>query len=111
MNMLRSGFAFALSCFLLCSDIFAAEKFRVACFNLNNYLSEPSGNRPLKSPKSKAKVRESLRALDAHVLAVEEMGSINALTEFRESLKGEGMDYPHWEYVWGADTNIHLAVL
>jgi len=109
--MLRCGVALASCCFLLGSSGLAGEKFRVGCFNLNNYITEPTGNRPLKGAESKAKVRESLRALDAHVLALEELGSPGALTELRESLKTEGMDYPHWEYVQGADTNIHLVVL
>jgi endonuclease/exonuclease/phosphatase family metal-dependent hydrolase len=49
--------------------------------------------------------------LHAHVLALEEIGSLNAFGELRESLKAEGMDYPHWEYVQAADTNIHVVVL
>jgi endonuclease/exonuclease/phosphatase family metal-dependent hydrolase len=89
----------------------AAETFRIGAFNLNNYLDAPAGTRPLKSPESRAKVRESIRALDAHVLALEEMGSTNALLELRASLKNEGLDYPFWEHVSGRDTNIHVAIL
>lgn len=93
------------------TQTFAAEKFRVACYNLNNYLTEPSGNRPLKSAASKAKVRETLRALNADVVSLAEMGSTNALLELRSALKSEGLDYPHWEHLQGADTNLHVAVL
>jgi endonuclease/exonuclease/phosphatase family metal-dependent hydrolase len=116
-NLIGAGGPGAARCALLLGFILSvqpasgAEKFRVACFNLNNYLAEPAGNRPLKSDASKAKVRESLRALDAHVIHLEEMGSTNALLELRESLRREGLDYPFWEHVTGADTNIHLAVL
>jgi hypothetical protein len=39
----------------------AAEKFRVATYNLENYLEDARGTRPAKSPEAKAKVRESLR--------------------------------------------------
>jgi endonuclease/exonuclease/phosphatase family metal-dependent hydrolase len=45
------------------------------------------------------------------VLALEEMGTTNALLELRASLKNEGCDFPFWEHVTGADTNIHVAVL
>src|SRR4051794_11861804 len=84
----------------------AADKFRVACFNLNNYLTEPSGNRPLKSTASRTKVRECLQMLKADVLALEEMGSTNALLELRDALRIEGMNYPYWDYVQAVDTNI-----
>jgi endonuclease/exonuclease/phosphatase family metal-dependent hydrolase len=45
------------------------------------------------------------------VLVLEEMGTTNALLELRASLKADGLDYPFWEHVNGADTNIHVAVL
>jgi endonuclease/exonuclease/phosphatase family metal-dependent hydrolase len=45
------------------------------------------------------------------VLALEEMGSTNALLELRASLKTEGCDFPYWEHVQGFDTNIHVAIL
>jgi endonuclease/exonuclease/phosphatase family metal-dependent hydrolase len=101
----------ASSMLLLASDLKAAEKFRIACFNLNNYLTEASGNRPLKSAASKAKIRESLRTLKADVAGLEEVGSTNALLELRDALSAEGLNYPYWDYVQGADTNIHLALL
>lgn len=89
----------------------AAETFRIATYNLNNYLDVPSGNRSAKSPEAKAKIRETLRHLDASVVALQEMGSTNALLELRETLKAEGLDYPFWEHIHGHDTNIHVAVL
>lgn len=101
-----------LSCFaLLASSAFAAEMVRVATYNLNNYLDQPVGTRPAKSAASKAKIRESLRALKADVLALQEMGTTNALLELRDSLRAEGLDYPHFEHAAGYDTNIHVAVL
>jgi endonuclease/exonuclease/phosphatase family metal-dependent hydrolase len=89
----------------------AAETFRVATYNVENYLDQPLGTRPVKSADAKAKVRESLRALKADVVALQEMGTTNALLELRASLKSEGLDYPFWEHVTGWDTNIHVAVL
>ncbi|MDB6032346.1 MAG: Endonuclease/exonuclease/phosphatase [Verrucomicrobiales bacterium] len=102
---------FPIVLLFLSSNISVAERFRVACFNLNNYLTEASGNRPLKSAASKAKIRESLQALKADVVSLEEVGSTNALLELRDALNGEGLNYPYWDHVQGADTNIHVAVL
>ncbi len=88
-----------------------AETFRVATYNLNNYLDAPTESRHAKSEEAKSKVRESILAIKPDVLAVEEMGTISALQELRGSLKTEGLDFPNWEYVSGFDTNIHIAIL
>jgi endonuclease/exonuclease/phosphatase family metal-dependent hydrolase len=100
------GFSF------LYSISFAAETFRVATYNVENYLDQPTETRHvIKSDEAKAKVRESIKAMNPDVIALEEMGSTNALLELRASLKNEGCDFPFWEHVSGADTNIHVAVL
>jgi endonuclease/exonuclease/phosphatase family metal-dependent hydrolase len=89
----------------------AADSFTVATYNLENYLLENQGNRTAKSAASKAKIRESLKALSPDVLAVQEIGGTNALLELVSTLRAEGLDYPHWEFVPGFDTNIQVAVL
>ena len=89
----------------------AAGVFRVATYNLENYLEGTIGTRPAKSAAGKAKIREGLRMAKADVLALQEMGDTNALFELRETLRAEGLDYPFWEHITGSDTNIHLAVL
>jgi endonuclease/exonuclease/phosphatase family metal-dependent hydrolase len=89
-----------------------AETFRVAEYNVENYLDQPTETRrSVKSDEAKAKIRESIRALKPDVLSLEEIGTTNALLELRASLKAEGLDFPYWEHVSGFDTNIHLAVL
>jgi endonuclease/exonuclease/phosphatase family metal-dependent hydrolase len=94
------------------SPAFAADTFRVATYNVENYLDQPTESRPQpKSAAAKAKVRESIRALNPDVIALEEMGGLNALMELRGSLKSEGLDFPYWELVSGEDTNVHVAVL
>jgi endonuclease/exonuclease/phosphatase family metal-dependent hydrolase len=96
---------------LFCSAAFA-ETFRVASYNVENYLDQPTESRHYdKSPEAKAKVRESIEAMNPDVIALEEMGTTNALLELRASLKAEGQDFPFWDYVEGTDTNIHVAVL
>jgi endonuclease/exonuclease/phosphatase family metal-dependent hydrolase len=89
----------------------AAQQFRVATYNLENYLNEAIGTRPAKSAEARTKIRESIRALNPDVIALQEMGATNALLELRSALKSDGLDFPHWEHVTGFDTNIHLAVL
>ncbi len=97
--------------FLPASLLAAERAFSVATYNVENYIDTNDGDRPAKSAAAKARVRESIRALRADVIALQEMGSTNALLELRASLKSEGLDYPYWEHVQGWDTNIHVAVL
>jgi endonuclease/exonuclease/phosphatase family metal-dependent hydrolase len=49
--------------------------------------------------------------MNPDAIALEEIGTTNALLELRASLKNDGQDFPFWEHVSGADTNIHVAVL
>jgi endonuclease/exonuclease/phosphatase family metal-dependent hydrolase len=95
-----------------CFSLFASETFRVATYNVENYLDQPTESRHfVKSAAAKAKIRESIRAVNPDILALEEMGTTNALLELRASLKRDGLDFPYWEYVQGFDTNIHVCVL
>lgn len=96
---------------LLASGTFAADRFSVATYNVENYLDGPVLGRTAKPAEAKAKVRDTLLAMRADVVALQEMGSTNALLELRASLQAGGLDYPHWEHVSGHDTNIHVAVL
>src|SRR2546430_14348485 len=100
-----------LMAFLLCVSLIRAETFRVATYNVENYLDEATHTRHAKSPEAKAKIREGILALKPDVIALQEMGNLSALQELRGSLKTNGLDFPYWEYVSGYDTNIHLAIL
>jgi endonuclease/exonuclease/phosphatase family metal-dependent hydrolase len=113
MNLrLRSGAALTLVTALMLAGVWASgQTFRVATFNLENYLETATPTRPAKSAESRAKVRESIRALDPDVLAVQEIGGTNALLELRDSLKTDGLNLPHWEHVPGSDTNIQIGIL
>ena len=66
----------------------------MATFNIENYLDAPSGTRPAKSPAAQAKVRESILAIKPDVIALEEVGSTNALLEFAGRLKAAGWICP-----------------
>jgi endonuclease/exonuclease/phosphatase family metal-dependent hydrolase len=96
---------------LLCARFAGAETFRVATYNVEGYLDQPTETRPAKLTAAKAKVRENILALKPDVLALQEMGRTNALLELRDSLKADGLDLPYWEHVNGFDTNIHVAIL
>jgi endonuclease/exonuclease/phosphatase family metal-dependent hydrolase len=101
-------FAFSLTCFIS----FASETFRVATYNVENYLDQPTESRlHIKSAEAKVKICEGIKAMNPSVIALEEMGTANALLELRASLKADGLDFPYWEHVSGVDTNIHIAVL
>jgi len=101
-------FFFTCSCF----SVSGADIFRVASYNVENYLEAPTETRPEgKSDAARAKVRESIRAMQPDVIALEEIGSSNALLELQSALKREGLDLPNWEMITGADTNIHVAFL
>jgi len=85
--------------------------FRLATFNVENYLDAPSGTRHAKSPAARAKVRECILARKPDVIALEEMGATNALLDLQSNLKSSGLDLPFWDEITGYDTNIHVAVL
>ncbi|HXC99985.1 MAG TPA: endonuclease/exonuclease/phosphatase family protein [Verrucomicrobiae bacterium] len=97
--------------FCFTAHVQAADTFRVATYNVENYLEVSNGSRPAKSEAAKAKVRESVIALKPDVIALEEMGGTNALLELQGSLKTDGLDLPYSELVSGADTNINVALL
>jgi len=93
------------------SSIAAAATFRVVTYNVENYLDKATETRHPKSAEAKAKIRESIRALNPDVLALQEMSTLTALEELRDSLKTEGLNFPFLEHVSGFDTNIHVAIL
>jgi endonuclease/exonuclease/phosphatase family metal-dependent hydrolase len=88
-----------------------AETFRVATYNVENYLDREAGSRNVKPAAARAQVQENILALRPDVLALQEMGQRSALEELQSSLKARGLDLPHADWVPGWDTNIFVAVL
>ena len=89
-----------------------AQTVRVAAYNVENYLDQPTETRKeVKSEASKGKVREYILAMKPDVLVMPEMGQLSALKELQASLKKAGLDLPNLEIVPGWDTNIHVSVL
>ncbi|MEI8289415.1 MAG: endonuclease/exonuclease/phosphatase family protein [Verrucomicrobiota bacterium] len=96
---------------LLRINIFAGT-IRVATYNVNNYLDQPTESRHLtKSEAARAKICELIHTSKPDVIALEEMGTTNALLELQARLKNQGLAFPYWEHVPGFDTNIHIAIL
>ncbi len=113
----RGGFFFfihvilGLVFVLLSSEVRGAQRFRVATFNVENYLLSPVSGRPLKSDAARKQVRETLIAMEADVVALQEMGGAAALEELRSALARDGLKYPYREIIAGHDTNIFVALL
>lgn len=85
--------------------------FRVATYNLENYLLDPAGDRVPKPVAARAMIGQAILRLRPDVLAVQEIGPGPALQELRASLGKQGLDYPHVEHVPGWDTNVFVGVL
>jgi endonuclease/exonuclease/phosphatase family metal-dependent hydrolase len=98
-------------CLLACSAASASQMFRVATYNVENYLLQSNETRSAKSAESRAKVREHLLAIKADVVAMQELGGLEALRDIQDGLRGAGLSYPHSEITFGWDTNIQVAVL
>jgi endonuclease/exonuclease/phosphatase family metal-dependent hydrolase len=88
-----------------------SQLIHVASYNVENYLDAPSGTRHAKTPAAQAKVCQSILALKPDVIALQEIGSTNALLELQARLRAGGLDLQFWDWVAGHDTNIHVAVL
>ncbi len=88
-----------------------AGPLTVATYNLEFYVDGATLGVPPKSPEARALIREAIRRLSPDVLALQEMGSTNALNELVNSLRSEKLNFPFREYVHGPDSNLHLAFL
>lgn len=89
----------------------AATTFRVATYNLELYVDRPFSNVQPKSDLAKKHLRAAIRAANADLLALQEIGGTNTLLELRSNLKKEGLDYPYWTHLRSHDPNLHLAFL
>lgn len=95
----------------------AADRLTVATYNLQNYTLTDrrvaDGFRPEypKPEAEKAALRRVIAAMDADVIALQEIGGPGFLNELRRDLKSEGVDYPYGEALAGADETRGLGVL
>ena len=81
----------------------------MATYNIENYVStnrmtEAGYRKDYPKPESeKRALRTVMRALDADVLVLQEMGPRAYLDELQRDLKAEGLDYPHVALAEAAD--------
>lgn len=86
-------------------------KFRVATYNVANYILHEGTGRPVKTEESREQVCHAVELLRPDVLALQEMGGVEALEDLRRRLAARGLEYPWWEIAPGWDTNIQVALL
>lgn len=90
-----------------------AATFRVATYNVENWLRMERQRRPDRPKPEPAKqaVLTVLAEVKADVLALQEMGDTNDLAEVADGLAARGLVYPHREWLRGADPVRHVALL
>jgi len=102
---------------LVVTPSFAAETLTVATYNIENYtaadrVTEAGYRQDYPKPEAaKQALRSVLRAINADVLVVQEMGPRPYLEELRHDLRTEGLDYPYASLLEAADDARHVAVL
>jgi endonuclease/exonuclease/phosphatase family metal-dependent hydrolase len=94
-----------------------AETLTVATYNLENYgpadrMTEAGFRKDYPKPEpEKRALRAVIKALNADVLVVQEMGPQQYLDELRRDLKTEGTEYAHAALATAADADRHVAIL
>lgn len=82
-------------------DFARAESLTVATYNIENYgpadrMTDAGFRKDYPKPEGeKRALRAVIRALNADILVLQEMGGQPYLDELRRDLKSEGLDYPH----------------
>ncbi|MDR1497188.1 MAG: endonuclease/exonuclease/phosphatase family protein [Puniceicoccales bacterium] len=110
-------FAFAVS--FLTPQKLPAERLRVATYNVQNYTLE---NRRIESTgknmqnypkpeKEKAALRLVVHAINADILALQEIGGQEFVNELCHDLSREGLHYPHTISLEGPDKKREIAIL
>jgi len=110
--------AFSPQPFSLFSPRLSAETLTIVTYNVNNYLLTTriiDGKFRPNYPKPEAEknvLRANLKAINADIVALQEMGTQPFLTELLRDLKFDGLDYPYSEILDSpVDPDRHLAVL
>lgn len=94
-----------------------AQDVVLASYNVRNYLKMDRwvddrlvAGQPKPEPEVAA-VLQVLRAVKPDILGVVEMGGEDVFREFQARLKTAGLDYPHGEWLKGADAERHVCLL
>ena len=117
MRLKRIGANVAAIWWLFLAQIVCGETLTVATYNIENYVATNrmvEGTYREEYPKpeeAKAALRAVIRALNADVLALQEMGPRPYLEELRRDLAKEGLEYRYAELAEASDPDRHTAVL
>lgn len=102
---------------VLTLGVAGAKDVVFAYYNVENYLPMNRWENDRKipdAPKPEKEIKALLsmiRAIKPDILGIAEMGDESMLEDFRKRLRKAGLDYPHREWVAGADGSRHLALL
>ena len=86
-------------------------EFTVATYNVRNYLVQPTSGRKAKSEIARQRVMEVLARLRTDVVALQEIGGLDALKDLRDGVAERGLVYPFYRVMPARDVAIKLAVL
>ncbi|MSU35555.1 MAG: hypothetical protein EXS36_10660 [Pedosphaera sp.] len=87
------------------------SEFTVASYNVENYLIRPIQSRAEKSEAALNQVTSIVFQLRPDVLALQEIGSPDALADLKSRLHSRGFDLPYSEFTAGHDPAIAVAIL
>ena len=115
LKLMMACFLFTVVGLLAATSLTAqsTNAFTVAAYNVENWvLMERNGKPDQPKPASeKQAVFAVVAQIRPDVLSVAEMGTTNELAELAAGLRAKGLDYPYREWIEGADTNRHVALL
>jgi endonuclease/exonuclease/phosphatase family metal-dependent hydrolase len=95
----------------------SGKEIVIASYNVENYLSTDrrvNGQAEKTAPKPESEIAalvDVLSEIRPDILGIIEMGDESMLEDFHARLKAAGMDFPHREWVKGADEHRHIALL
>lgn len=114
--MIRRTFQWLLLLLVFTGPLMA-ERWRIASYNVRNYLEmgrRVDGYWKEDYPKPESErtaLRQVIRDVAPDILALQEMGSALHLAELQSDLRREGLDYPFAALAEAADEHRHLALL
>jgi endonuclease/exonuclease/phosphatase family metal-dependent hydrolase len=97
--------------FSLPSVVGSSELVSLASFNVENYHLKPNQGRKPKSKQSREAVGNALLSMRADVVALQEIGSENALMVLKQGLEAQSLSYPHHIITETPGSPIHVALL
>ena len=111
------GIVFCFSGFVGSLHAEGSNGFRIASYNVENYITMPrriDGKLREKAGKPETErdaVVRMIGSIRPDVLGLEEMGEPGQFSDLQRRLRKAGLDFPYSEYLQAADTSRHVAML